>query len=715
MRIASLCLLIGVTACARYEFAIPAPTSPPPVPTTAQLHAGFARVDMTPPPGGGLMGYATEGKRSRGHRMRLYARALVLEDEGGERIALVLADLGSVSPLLHRLAARRIVQRTGIGADRLFLIASHTHSAPGHYYATPAYDEQASRVQGFDSTHAVFVAERIALAVIRASGDKRPARAAWGFTNVWNQTRVRDFAMTERNPSRFVHPSVATAELPSDPRYRYIDPQLNMLRVDVRNSDGVYEPAGSFMMFAIHGTLNSGSNELIDGDVHTIVAQHLEQRIGRRAQRPGDTPQTIHLFANAAAGDVTAAVSDLTRCPAPTYGDPFLATGPRRPLHGADSVPRRFPPYPECLTLGREAAVRVGTALGEAALALHKAMDSTLAQETAEHVRIARVFDVIDMSRLAVAGLCRPHAGPNTIPGPEGSHTRLINIAFLRATLGMDTLPLPPVRDADNDDCQGVKPDLDAFEYLVGGRKPYPLQLQFAVLRIGAVTIGTVPAEPTTNAGWLMRRIMAGSDTANIYQRYQVLSLTNGYAQYVTTQAEYGAQMYEGASTLYGPHTASAIAQHLRTLVTRLPAAGSPSPAVEIGDVQGIYRKNKAIVPRERAMSLPVTVRLVDTCFRGDTLIATWNDDWPGNIVPAEGALVRIDRRSDDGFTIVTWDDDPYLEVWHLGWLRTNQKWQLRYAPARPARGSYRAVLLERGSLPEVTGAWLEWGERTCS
>lgn len=704
-------LVLAGASCTSHEFVIPAPASPPPAAATAQLHAGFARVDITPPPGGGLMGYATEGKRSRGHRMRLYARAMVLEDEGGERLAFVVADLGSVSPLLHRLAAQRTAARAGIGADRLILTATHTHSAPGHYYAAPAYDEQASTVQGFDSVHAVFVAERIAESVLRAAETKRPARAVWGFTNVWGLTRVRDYAMTERNRQRFEHPALEGANLPDDPRFRYVDPQWSMLRVDAVNAAGEYEPIGTFSVFQIHGTLNPGANQLIDGDVHSIVARELERRIGRPADRPDVQPQTIHLMANGASGDVTAAVSDVTRCPAPTYGHAFIATGPRTPLAGADSVLPAFPPYPECLSLSRADAVRIGNTIADAAHALHASLDGAIHGDSTAHLRLARTFGVVDVTGDgALTGLCMPHAGPNTIPGPEGSHTRLVNVAFLRNALAMDTLPVSPGAEA-RDRCQGAKPPMGVFERVVGGPEPYPLQLQFTVARVGPVTIGTVPAEPTTNAGWLMRRMMA-DDATDPYHRSLLLSLTNGYAQYVTTIAEYDAQMYEGASTLYGPRTAEAFGQQLRALVERLPAAGRPSPADTIPDVRGNYRSNRERVPRRSALAVQsFPARSVETCFRGDTLIATWTDQRPGDLQPADGALLRIDRQlGSDRTDIVTWDDDPYLEIWYVGEREDRHTWQVRYAPPNFTDTPHRIVLLGRTGVAQHSGNWIRPG-----
>src|SRR5262245_47887880 len=128
-----LSLVLAGLACTRVSTIQSVPSASP-RPTVSHLRAGFARVDITPPPGAGLFGYGTGGARSRGHRMRLNARALVLEDPAGERLAFLLADLGAVSALLQRKVADRIQPRTGIGADRLLLSATHTHSAPGHFF-----------------------------------------------------------------------------------------------------------------------------------------------------------------------------------------------------------------------------------------------------------------------------------------------------------------------------------------------------------------------------------------------------------------------------------------------------------------------------------------------------------------------------------------------------------------------------------------------------
>lgn len=52
-----------------------------------------------------------------------------------------------------------------------------------------------------------------------------------------------------------------------------------------------------------------------------------------------------------------------------------------------------------------------------------------------------------------------------------------------------------------------------------------------------------------------------------------IAGLTNTYSSYVTTFEEYQAQRYEGASTIFGPHTLDAYIQ-----VTSPPLLPPPTP-----------------------------------------------------------------------------------------------------------------------------------------
>ena len=111
--------------------------------------------------------------------MRLLARALVLEQASGDRLALVVVDLPHISLLLHRRVAAK-THDLGIGVDRLLLSATHTHASVGHMYEASAYNEEGSIVRGFDSEILDSMSSRIARAIRSAVADLVPARIGLG-------------------------------------------------------------------------------------------------------------------------------------------------------------------------------------------------------------------------------------------------------------------------------------------------------------------------------------------------------------------------------------------------------------------------------------------------------------------------------------------------------------------------------------------------------
>ncbi len=94
----------------------------------AELKAGAATADITPPTGYAMWGYgARHDLPSDGVLDPLRARALVL-DAGGERIALVSLDLGRAPTRQSMAAIRTRAKAAGVG--HVFLVASHTHHGP---------------------------------------------------------------------------------------------------------------------------------------------------------------------------------------------------------------------------------------------------------------------------------------------------------------------------------------------------------------------------------------------------------------------------------------------------------------------------------------------------------------------------------------------------------------------------------------------------------
>ncbi len=91
---------------------------------------GVAEVDITPPVGVWLTGYAARTHPCTDIHDDLLAQALVVENSEGERAALVSIDLIALTNEQVSQIRRLVRQWTGIPPHRLLLNCSHTHSAP---------------------------------------------------------------------------------------------------------------------------------------------------------------------------------------------------------------------------------------------------------------------------------------------------------------------------------------------------------------------------------------------------------------------------------------------------------------------------------------------------------------------------------------------------------------------------------------------------------
>ncbi|MHB1425481.1 MAG: neutral/alkaline non-lysosomal ceramidase N-terminal domain-containing protein [Gemmataceae bacterium] len=102
--------------------------SPLPARAAGELRAGAASVDITPPTGFAMWGYAArKDQPSLGVRDPLRARALVL-GAGDKRLALVSLDLGRAPTRASMAVIRQRLKNADI--EHVFLVASHTHHGP---------------------------------------------------------------------------------------------------------------------------------------------------------------------------------------------------------------------------------------------------------------------------------------------------------------------------------------------------------------------------------------------------------------------------------------------------------------------------------------------------------------------------------------------------------------------------------------------------------
>ncbi len=703
--VGALWLCLAASSCIEWhEMPLPAPLSPIATsPSRSTLLAGFGRADITPPPGVGLAGNGPEGRRAAGYRLRLRVSALVLEDANGERIAFAVADLPHVSTNLHRLVAARIVGETGIGADRLVLSATHTHSGPGHFYAERQYNQNSSQVVGYDPAVVEFLVEGTSAAVLAAFHGRRPARIAWGSAPIWGNTRNRSLDAFRRNG----------VPIPPDPAWvtdeqRAVNPTWTMLRVDLQHpGEAEYRPAGAFSVFAIHGTGNDPHTDLLDSDIHGLVARGLERAIdaAEHRRRHPNTPyqpsfdtRAVHLFANGNEGDVSPTWPRSARCNAPKLRPGGLSRGPRAADYlwawTDDTVA-----VARCISEARRFTEFVGTALASSADSMFRALNSRLVSE----VRINRAFNTLWLK--GYRGLCaEPLTGTSTAGGAEDGRTRLYQYHFL----GILRVGLEEGGSAEQSPrgCQGAKKIfLDGIQRRVLGAHGFAEVAQLGVIRVGGLVLGTVPAEVTTQAGKEMREAIAVglSGQANV-DVVALVGLANGFLQYVTTEAEYSAQHYEGGSTLYGPRSALVLADELGRLARSLNQSGQQSPPAEVTPIVAYPGAPREILARRYAGPEESNVqrKLLSFVCQRDTLTARWSDAPPGKLWPADGQVLEIQRNVEGQWQVNAWDDDPTVEVRSIGakgkvvWV-----WEVKKSAVQgPAE--YRIVWRARADLKEL-------------
>lgn len=684
---AGLLLGLAIAGCAAArEIALPAPDPHQPV-SGDVLRAGFGRADITPPPGLGLGGNGPEGRQARGWRTRLYARALVLQDARGERIALVVADLAHISALLQRRVAELLPTELGISADNLLLSATHTHSGPGHFYEATEFNLNGSSVVGFDQTLTDFLAGQIAGAVQQAAEHPRQARVAWGQRAVWGLTRNRSYEAFRRNTPRW---DLETPPPGLDPEYAAVNPLWTMLRVDLATDAAgtTYRPAGAYSIFAIHGTGNPSVTELYDADIHGIAERGLEQYLDRKygAGKGGNRlapPEALHLIANGAEGDVSPDWPAESRCP-----PALLELVPRPEGPGTPTVWDWRMPTPAaqsaCIASGRRFIRDLGDSLTRHAIALFESLGPSLSGD----VDLALGFETLalrrDSTRLGICG--EAAVGTSTAAGAEDGRTRFAGWKFL-GILGIGLEEGGRAITTDPRTCQGFKrTDLVKLTR----KRGLPEFAQVAVARVGDMYLATLPVEPTTMAAAAIQRSVGaalGFEWVTARRRVTIVGLTNGFLQYLTTRAEYSAQSYEGGSTIFGPGEGEMFARELGKLadsLNRTGAGGSLSNRVD--SIFGRPGEDKQLWPRTEPRAQEMTAAPGWTGCRADTVTGRWIGPSPDRLDLAGHPQVALEKETASGWEAVTWDDDPDVEVWALGPVRDNL-WRYEVRWSTPPAG----------------------------
>jgi neutral ceramidase len=238
----------------------------------APLEAATAKVDITPPLGLTMYGFASRKTGATGVLDPLMARVLVLA-AGDTRLALVVLDLGEppASGWIDRLRADAAANNK---IAHVIVAATHTHSGPD---IRAAYPPAAS--PDWESA----ALSKIEHALAEASGRVVQARIGTGYGTVLiGHNRLREepngtITWFERNNTM----------VPTSP----VDPTVAVLRLD--RLDGT--PMAVLVNYACHPVVFGPDNLQYSADYPGVMARVVEQEMGS---------DTVAMFLQGGDGDI---------------------------------------------------------------------------------------------------------------------------------------------------------------------------------------------------------------------------------------------------------------------------------------------------------------------------------------------------------------------------------------------------------------------------
>ncbi|HEY4310989.1 MAG TPA: neutral/alkaline non-lysosomal ceramidase N-terminal domain-containing protein [Pirellulales bacterium] len=220
----------------------------------AELKAGVARVDLTPPlefnvP---LGGYGERMNRpAQGIHDRIFAKAIVLT-AGQQKFALVSIDIVGLPPTLKP----ELLERLGAGwsAEQIMLLPSHSHTSIEMNAINPRNTFQVPQIGIYNARVHKFVLDRLVELIHQA--EQQPVDVSVGTSTVsiegWNRNR-RGGTVTDRD--------------------------LTVTRIDTKQG----KPLAVLVNFTAHPTFMNEQDMLFSGDWPGHLQRTIESLIGEGA------------------------------------------------------------------------------------------------------------------------------------------------------------------------------------------------------------------------------------------------------------------------------------------------------------------------------------------------------------------------------------------------------------------------------------------------
>ena len=158
-------------------FALSAVDSPA---AMADWKAGAAKVAITPERPMWLSGFGARARPADGKLTDLWAKALILVDDKGDRVVLVTLDLVGIDREFSARVCGEIMRRQKLPRERIALCCSHTHSGPvvgDNLRSMYFYDDAQDKLVREYTTE---LEKKIVAVVYEAAKKIEPASLSWG-------------------------------------------------------------------------------------------------------------------------------------------------------------------------------------------------------------------------------------------------------------------------------------------------------------------------------------------------------------------------------------------------------------------------------------------------------------------------------------------------------------------------------------------------------
>lgn len=643
-----------------------------------QYLVGVGKADITGPVVEiNFMGYADPAQLGTGLRQRLYSRAFIVGDvdKPADRFVYLVLDTESGDTAVRHGILQALADLGGeyavYGQQNVAVTGTHSHSGPGAWlnYLLPQITSR-----GFNKPSYQAIVDGAVSSINRAHVSLAPGYLEVGSTNV-------EDANTNRSPFAYLaNPEKERSKYKSD-----VDKTLTLLRLSHATKGGSKD-IGVFTWFPVHGTSMYGNNTLVTGDNKGVAAYLFEMSVkdphfvaGFSQANVGDTSPNI-LGAYCEYGDHAGEKCDFETSLCGNKTQPCHGRGPHwgRNDGGTASnyeIGRRQYEGARGLWDDRSAFTPIR---GKVVKPFHQFVDFSNLNITLSNGTVVKTCPAAMGYSFAAGTTDGPGAFDFKQAQPGDPHANPLWSAIgNRVHTPNDTQKA----------CQSPKPILlDVGE----SDSPYewsPNIVDIQLLRVGQMFFIIAPGEATTMAGRRWRDAVhqeAKSSMVDLAadESEPIVVLggpANTYAHYITTFEEYQIQRYEGASTLYGPHTLEAYINRTLAFLPQLDKSASNPPSSENGPLPPINANNSlsfitpVIVDRAPLFKSfgDVSVDVKPRYLHGQTITARFVGANPRNNFRLGGTFAAVEKYDADSSVWTQIRDD---EDWSLvyEWTRTS-------------------------------------------